>query len=61
MTTQSGSAMINGVQTGVVIADFTSLRGPDGEPLGQLGGLGSLGSLGNLLQGGSSFGSNIPN
>ena len=42
--------MINGVQTGMIVADFTSLRGADGEPLGQIGGLGNLGSL---LQGGS--------
>ena len=37
--------MINGVQTGMIVADFTSLRGADGEPLGQIGGLENLGSL----------------
>jgi len=29
----------------MIVADFTSLRGADGEPLGQIGGLENLGSL----------------
>ena len=50
ITTQTGSGMVNGVPTGVIVADLTSLRGLNGEPLGQIGGFGALGDLFSGLQ-----------
>lgn len=42
ITTQSSSGIIDGIPTGITTIDLTSLRGPNGEPLGALGGMGAL-------------------
>ena len=43
--------MLGGIPTGIVSVDLTSLRGENGEPLGQIGGLDALGGISGILGG----------
>ena len=43
--------MVGGIPAGIVTMDLTHLRGPNGEPLGQIGGMGAFGEIQNLVGG----------